>query len=378
MAGQTSSMRALGLLDVLPVGILVSRFADGTVIFANRRASEAFGVESGCVPGLTATALYRRVEERDAVIRALRRVREVKDAEFEMCRVDGGSFWVRASAVLARDPEGELAIAVFNDVTAERNAEQRLRTAYRMEAFRRIAGGLAHEVNNALVPILTFGELAMAEVDSHSLVREHLERVMAAANRCSDVVGRVMEFSGPAGSERVTVDLRAIVDRAGKLLRAAAPRRIDVDIAVPEGAVQVDVAAELEETILVVALDATDAYADGATGRVSLNLEIEEVEANRGAALGLTSGVYAHLVVEDDGAPIVPDAIERAFDPLITDRDTPLGRHHGLGLAYRTAVAHGGAVEVDSQPSTGTRVAFWLPVTPGNIPPHGPDTERTP
>ncbi len=378
MTGQTSLVEDLGMLDTLPVGILVSRLSDGSVVFANRRACETFGVEPGAASGLTTTAFYRRREERDAVMRALGRDGRVDDAEFEMRRADGGTLWVRASAVLARDAEGDLVIAVFDDITAERNAEQRLRTAYRMEAFRRISGGLAHEVNNALVPILTFGELAMAELDPDSPARAHLERVMAAADRCTDVVARVMEFSGATGSERTTIDLRATVERAGKLLRAAAPRRIDVDLDLPESAVEVEAAAELEETILVVALDASDAYADHAAGRVVLTLGIADVETRRASELGLKPGAYAHLTVADDGTPVTPDALERAFDPLISDRDAKLGRHHGLGLAYRTAVTHGGTVRVDSAAATGTRVAIWLPLSPGTAELGTQDEEMTP
>jgi len=378
MTGQTSLVEDLGVLDALPVGILVSRLSDGSVVFANRRACETFGVDPDAASGLTTTAFYRRREERDAVMHRLGRDGRVDDAEFEMRRADGGNLWVRVSAVLARDAEGDLAIAAFDDITAERNAEQRLRTAYRMEAFRRISGGLAHEVNNALVPILTFGELAMAELEPDSPAHAHLARVMAAADRCSDVVARVMEFSGAAGSERATIDLRATVERSGKLLRAAAPRRIDVDLDLPGSAVEVEAAAELEETILVVALDAADAYAGHAVGHVVLTLGIEDVEPRRASELGVKPGTYARVVVADDGAPVTPDALERAFDPLISDREAKLGRHHGLGLAYRTAVTHCGTVQVDSAAAKGTRVTIWLPLSRGTAEPGAPDAENMP
>lgn len=352
-----------GLLDALPVGVLVSSLPDGKVVFANRHACETLGLDPADTNDLHTTDLYERLEDRENMVQRLMRHERLDDAEFEMRRPDGDLKWVRISAGIVERDGGRVAVSAIRDVTGARAAERQRRTAHRMEAFRRIAGGLAHEVNNALVPIMTFGELARDEAGADSTVHSHLGRVLDAANRCADVVSRVMEFSATPSGEPTTVDARRIVASAGELLEVVAPRRIGVDVDLPGEPVWVVAdPASLEEAAFAVGLDAADAYGE-ASGVVSLALTELDLDATNARSMGLAPGRHARLRVCDAGQGGGEDAaLERVFDPHLSGREARQERGLGLGLARRAVVTHDGAVRVDEDPGGGTSVSIWLPL----------------
>lgn len=355
---------ASALLKLLPVGILVSRIADGSVTYANSRALAILDIDEDQLPGLSTVSFYRDADDREAMVEALRRHGHLDDVEVEITAPDGRTMWLRSSATLSGEGDDAVAVVAFADITHEHVAERQLRAYYRMEAFRRIAGGLAHEVNNALLPIITFGELTMEHVEPGGTAHKNLERIVQAGNRCAEAVARVTEFAHADAGARERIDLRGTVSRAADLLRAVTTRRVEVVAELPEEPVEVlgDPVA-LQENAFNVALGAADAYG-GDHGTVTLTLSTCEVGADHGCSGELAPGRYARLDICDSGAVLDARAIEQVFDAAAPVHASGNARAAGLRLLRFSVIEHDGTVRIDGAARGGNRVSVLLPLAP--------------
>ena len=226
--------------------------------------------------------------------------------------------------------------------------QKQLRHRQRLETVGTLAGGIAHEFNNVLVPIILFTDTAMQDLPADSLSRRDLERVMASARRAKNVVQKILTFSRVLGDTALApIDLRSVVTESMVLFSALAPPSIEI---------RTDISAEVP----LVRADATLA------GDVIMNLCTNAYQAMQGSSGVLTvklkvSAPNVELSVSDSGHGMDQATVDRIFEPFFTTR--PVGQGTGLGLSvvHDILESFGATVTVETAPGRGTTFRIYFP-----------------
>ena len=292
------------------------------------------------------------------------------DADYRVLRRDGSWAWLQLRGRSVRDDVGSAAhlLCTVQDISARKNAEisraaleTRLQQARRMEALGTLAGGVAHDFNNLLGAILGFGDLAREQAEEDSPVRRHLDRVLQAGWRARALVQRVMQFSRSGPAQRAFVDIQDVVEETVAVL-APLPDRISLQTALDARGLRVmGDAAQLLQVVANLCMNAVEAV-EG-SGRVRLGLAAVRLDEPRSFLHGeLAAGSYVRLDVEDSGQGMSPDTIVRMFEPFFTTKRHGEGAGLGLWVVHGIVTALAGAIDVQSEPGSGTWVSVWLPV----------------
>lgn len=269
---------------------------------------------------------------------------------------------VEARWTLMRTPLGEpqSILAIETDVTARKLLELQFLRAQRMESIGTLAGGIAHDLNNILTPIMMSIELLNESVTS-AADQQLLATIGASARRGAQVVGQVLSFARGIGGQRVTVAPAQVVAEVAAIVRETFPRNIRVHTDCdPDTKTLLGDPTQLHQVLLNLCVNARDAMAEGGDLTIATsNTVIDE----RAAALDIDArpGPYVLLRVEDSGTGIAPDVLEKIFDPFFTTKK--VGKGTGLGLSTSLAIikSHGGFIRCDSTIGQGTRFHIHLP-----------------
>ncbi|MCU1438755.1 MAG: multi-sensor hybrid histidine kinase [Naasia sp.] len=336
--------------DVIMVGDL-----DGRPLYWNRSAEEASGWAIDELPdGRVAEFLYADQDALHLAAAALRRDGHWS-GELRRRKRDGSIVLHDCRWQVLRDEDGNPTsfFAVETDITEWRSGEEQRYRNQRMESLGTLAGGIAHDLNNVLTPILMGAQLLADDVDPGR--RALVDSIEASAKRGSELIRQVLQFARGEGAERRAVDVSALIDEVAQFARGTLAKDIAVTVDAPAELPPVNAdATQLFQVLVNLITNAGDAMPDG--GR----LQIEATADDR----RLT------IVVADTGMGMAADVVERAFEPFFTTK--AIGRGTGLGLSTSIAIvrAHGGELEADSCPGAGTRMTLRLPVAPDE--PGGP------
>ncbi|MEZ5100094.1 MAG: histidine kinase N-terminal 7TM domain-containing protein [Thermoleophilia bacterium] len=274
---------------------------------------------------------------------------------------------VRASTLV--DRWGRLAgtVLVLRDVTAQRAAERErlrleaeLREAQRLESVGRLAGGLAHDLNNLLTTIIGFTGLAAADLGPAHVASDDLAEVDRAAKRAAELVKNLLAYARQQPLVRRRIDMDDLLDTLVPMLRLLAGE--DVEVVRERGPGPHVVAgdgAELERAIVNLALNAKDAMPAG--GRLVLRLGRLRLAEPEAAALDVPPGPYVRLEVEDTGIGMSDQVRAQIFEPFFTTKG--MAERSGLGLSSVDGVVRqsGGVITVRSAPGSGSAFVVLLP-----------------
>ncbi|MBS0387106.1 MAG: HAMP domain-containing protein [Proteobacteria bacterium] len=243
----------------------------------------------------------------------------------------------------------------------QRKLENRLRHRQRLETVGTLAGGVAHEFNNVLLPIVLYSELALAETPVGSSAYQDLKEVLASASRARDVVNKILTFSRDAGAPKLrAIDLEPVVREALRLFSALIPPTVQLqaDLSGPCPQVKADAAL----TIQVIMNLCTNAYhallnAEGIV-RVELATSMEPVGSDGEKA----PREYVVLSVTDNGAGMDAATAERIFEPFFTTRKVGTGTGLGLSVVHGILETFGATITVDTAVGRGTTFKVAFPV----------------
>jgi signal transduction histidine kinase len=244
--------------------------------------------------------------------------------------------------------------------------ERRLQHRHRVETVGTLAGGIAHEINNALLPIMLLAESAMEEVRPGSPAHADLEQILSSARRAKEVVAKVLTFSREAGSPKLElIELQPVVYEALRLFRLLVPPSVEVraETAGTFPAVTADAALAMQ---LIMNL-CTNGYQamPAQTGTLTVALR-NQVIAPPGQG-DLTAGEYVALVVTDTGHGMDPATLERIFEPFFTTREVGSGSGLGLAVVHGIAQSFAATIVVDSEVGRGTTFSVYFPVAPSEL-----------
>jgi signal transduction histidine kinase/ActR/RegA family two-component response regulator len=232
--------------------------------------------------------------------------------------------------------------------------------AQKMDAVARLAGGVAHEVNNALASISTIAGLMLEEEALDTVARDDLRSVLDAADRAAELTRKLLAV-GRRGKYRTEVlEPAEIVSAARAALagKLVSPIAVELFLAHGEARVEGD-RTQLVEALRNLLVNAADAMPDG--GLLTLQTSLVTLSGREAVARAVAEGQYVAFVVQDSGSGMDSETCKAAFDPFFTTK--PFGEGAGLGLpmVYGSARTHGGCAEIHSSRGRGTTVTLHIP-----------------
>jgi PAS domain S-box-containing protein len=283
------------------------------------------------------------------------------EVEYRVVRPDGSIRWIAASGTPIRDAQGTIIQigGVTRDITERKQLDsQRLRTQ-RLESIGTLAGGIAHDLNNSLTPILMVTALLRMQYPDST---EMIDNVESSARRGADMVRQLLTFARGVEGERLLVETKHLFKEMEKIIKGTFPKNIDLRTSYPKkfGVVLGDV-TQLHQVLLNLCVNARDAMPDGGT----LTLEVENVTIDEACAATLPEsrpGRYVIWRISDTGIGIPPEIVERIFEPFFSTKGPERGTGLGLSTVSGIVKSHGGFIQVRSMPGEGSTFSVYLPV----------------
>jgi two-component system, cell cycle sensor histidine kinase and response regulator CckA len=278
-------------------------------------------------------------------------------------RKDGSLVWSRLNVSFAGDDEGEpeFTIHMVEDITEQKRLENQFLQSQKMETVGRLAGSIAHDFNNLLTIIKGYSQLAMAEHQNGTRLRESIREIEKATDNASALTRQLLAFSRRQVMEVKIIDLNILIKNLEKMLRRVIGEDIEMTVHLAEnlGRVRTD-PAQIEHVILNLTVNARDAMPAG--GKLTLqtrNVELDEDYAR--SQIGVSPGNYVIILVGDTGCGMPPEVRERIFEPFFTTKEKGKGTGLGLSTVYGIVKQSGGHILVYSEPGHGATFEIYLP-----------------
>ncbi len=352
--------------------ILLADADTGILLEANRKAEEMIGLPADRIAGLHQSEVHplESREEHRADFRERADGGGHPPGEIQMLHRDGRRVPAEVSTSVFELGGRRVIVGIFRDLSERkraeeerRNLEEHVRRAHQLESLGLLAGGIAHDFNNLLMSILGNAELIRGSLCEECSQREYLEDVLAAARQASQLCREVLVSAGKTRGVREAVDLRAVAAEMIRVLRVSTPRNVRVELGGGEVPTVHADATQMRQVTMNLIKNAIEAIGEreGTITVLTGEVRMDRVTLARTYVDdGLPEGGYARLEVADTGCGMDAVARTRAFEPFFSTKAT--GRGLGMAVVLGVVRAHGGAIQVDSEPGRGTRVQVFLPV----------------
>lgn len=246
----------------------------------------------------------------------------------------------------------------------KKSLESKLRHAQRLESLGTLAGGVAHEFNNVLQPLMLYTDLAIDDLPDDSPARRHLDRVLELAYDAKDLSQQILTFGRIGGEADLRpFNLAPIVDEALAMVSALLPATIDIvsDIHADIGLVKCD-QRQIQQLVVNLCSNAFQSLSQG-TGHIELKYFHHFVTAEEATRHhGLHAGDHAVIEVSDTGIGMDEQTKRRIFEPFYTTQAVGDGTGLGLSVVHGIVVRHRGSIVVDSKEGEGSRFRVYLPI----------------
>ena len=275
---------------------------------------------------------------------------------------NGKTLIVESRWTLVRNEQGqpEYNLILSTDITEQKKVEEQLLRAQRMESIGTLAGGIAHDLNNVLSPILMAIDMLHINANDDETTR-WLGLARENAERGAAMVKQVLSFARGVEGERVSVQIKHIVKDLVKVLSETLPKSIVVkyDIEPELFLISAD-PTQIHQVLMNLCINSRDAMPNGGTLTITANnIRIDENYARM--FIEARAGRYVLLTVKDTGTGMPPEIQKRIFDPFFTTKEIGKGTGLGLSTALTIIKSHGGFINVYSEAGKGTQFTIYLP-----------------
>lgn len=353
------------LLDITTDAIAVIDF-DNQISFWNQGAENLYGWQATEVIGQNVNQLLYRPD----VLPQLQHIQKSLtehgcwQGELEQVTKQDKKILVASRWTLMRDQHGQLKsiLTVNTDITEKKQLESQFLRTQRLESLGTLAGGIAHDLNNILTPILSLAQLLqLKHPKSDEWNQQMLRTIENSAKRGSDVVKQVLQFARGVDSEHTIVLLKNLFLEIQQIVHSTFPKSIEFFLNIQSDLWSIiGDGTHLHQVLMNLIVNALDAMPDGGTLSISAkNLLIDEQYAR----MNLEASVGPHIVitVADTGIGMPPEILDRIFEPFFTTKE--VGKGTGLGLSTVRGIikSHDGFISVHSEIRKGTEFKLFLP-----------------
>ena len=345
-------------------------------IEVNDIASQRYGYSREELLQLTAADITKKADaERHAAPGHRKKLLDKKHLFFETVHIkkSGEAFPVEINSNVVEQFGKPVIIAVVRDISNRKRAEQesarikdQYRQAQKVEAIGRLAGGVAHDLNNLLSPILGFGELLMIDFSPGDKRQEYANQIVRAGYSARDLIRQLLAFGRRQTLEYKTIDLNKTIEGFERLLRRTIREDIELDIikSINIGLIKADI-GQIEQVIMNLAVNAQDAMPEG--GKLTLETAMVAIDAELAADRpGTQPGQYVLLTISDTGCGMDEETQEHIFEPFFSTKGEQ-GTGLGLATVYGIVKQHKGNIWVDSKPGRGSIFKVYLPASQETI-----------
>jgi two-component system, cell cycle sensor histidine kinase and response regulator CckA len=279
-----------------------------------------------------------------------------------------------------KDGQPSVVRGIYRDITERKRVEEHLRRAERMQAAGKLAGGVAHEVNNMMTGVIGFSEFLLRSFDPSDPRRADVEEVIRAGTRAADVTRQLLAFTRQQFLRPQVVAINTVVTEMEKMLRHSLgeDKHLELRLSPEVGQLRAD-RGQLEQVLINLVLNARDSMSEH--GRVTIETAPavwDAAYAERHGGVSIPLGRYIMLAVSDTGCGMNADVQTRIFEPFFTTK--PIGQGTGLGLStvYGIVKQSGGFIWVYSEPDQGSVFKVYLPEAQAARPAETPLTHESP
>ncbi|VVB84418.1 Methyl sulfide methyltransferase-associated sensor [uncultured archaeon] len=351
------------LLDKAQDAILVWNL-EGSITYWNKSAQRLYGWTAEEVLSKNVNELLYNKEESSQPNEVQKSVIEMGEWSGELHHItkDGRDITVESRWTLMHDNKGKpKSILVINtDITGKKKLEEQFLRAQRMESIGTLAGGIAHDINNVLAPIMLSLELLkekFTDDESQKLI-DILDR---SAKRGASLIKQVQSFSRGVEGERIPLQTAHLISEIRQIAKETFPRSIEImtDIQKDLWTISGD-ATQLHQVLMNLCVNARDAMPDG--GILSISAENIFIDENfTHINIEARVGHYIVIAVTDNGTGIPPKIMDRMFEPFFTTKEHGKGTGLGLSTSLGIVKSHGGFINVYSEVGKGTTFKVYLP-----------------
>ena len=372
---EESRQDMVGVLESL-VDAVILLDQEGNIVNFNRAGTAMFGYPAEAVEGKGFEVLLPD----DSPFQASGRVKRYladelhniigKRIEVQAKHRDGHHFPMRlaTSEHIGSVDDAKRYIVSCVDISREKQIEEALFQAQKMEAVGHLTGGIAHDFNNLLQVISAANSMLDVDGVDAETNASAIELIERSVTRGSSLTSQLLSYARQQTLNADVVSLKNVMEELGELLERTFSENIILNVVTPENLPQVRTDPHaLHNAILNLCINAQLAMPDG--GHLSINLT--ELEVSEDMSLNdevIPAGIFVDIAVTDTGVGMTPDVLENAFNPFFSTRATGEGTGLGLSMVYGFARQSGGYCRIESEIGEGTTVHLTLPMHSKKLP----------
>ncbi|WP_414620474.1 PAS domain S-box protein [Calothrix sp. CCY 0018] len=353
------------LLDVATDAIMV-RSLESQILFWNQGAESLYGYTLAEALGQNGNELLfcESLPQLEKIHQVLFNENYWK-GELHQVTKQGKDIVVFSTWNLVRDEQGnpKSTLIVNTDITEKKQLEAQFLRAQRLESIGTLSGGIAHDLNNILTPILAISQLLPLTIPKVDEQTQHFFDILeTSAKRGATLVKQVLSFARGVQGDRTVLQAKHIISEIQEFARNTFPKSIEIQVALPDNLRLISAdATQIHQVLMNLCVNARDAMPQGGTLSIKAeNIDIDEnyIKMNLDASVGN----YILITVTDTGTGIPPETKIRIFEPFFTTKEQ--GKGTGLGLSTTIGIikSHGGFINVYSEIDEGTKFQVYLPV----------------
>ncbi|AOS83431.1 hypothetical protein BIU88_04300 [Chlorobaculum limnaeum] len=290
--------------------------------------------------------------------------------EFEQVRKDGSTVMteVMTTFIIDEIPEVSGIVGISRDISKRlekehrrKELEKKLYETQKYESINRVVCGVAHEINNTLMPISGYAEILEKLFQDNNESIEYCQEICHSANKAARLIDKLVDYTGSQYLNLKYIDLNQAMVDIEPLLRSSIKENI-VIIRLHDGSspcVKMDM-NKLRQIVFGLAFNAQDAMPDG--GTLTIDIKTVTPENRQTAQLNTPENSYAQLIVSDTGTGIDPEIMPKIFEPFFTTKNFGMASGLGLSAIYGIVKQHYGNIEIKSKVGKGTSASIILPL----------------